>query len=114
MFVLVGVVSDPPLARKDLQLRRADHAAGRKPEYDHLEGIESAPQVAAAQHREIRQNLVVRAHQARTQAAFGILQGLLENPYDSLGRKRLQAKKVAPRQQRRIHIETRIVRGRPD
>jgi hypothetical protein len=114
VLVLIGVVTDAALARERLDLGRGHGRALGQAEHDDFKGVQRPAQVAVAQHGEIGQNLFVRRDPARTESAFSIDQGLAQHTGNGCGGQRLETEEMAAREQRRVDVETGIVRGRAD
>ena len=114
VFVLIGVVTDTPFARKKLQLGRRDRRPVRQPRHDDLEGVQRAPQIAFAQAGEVQQHCLVRRAVRRAETAIGVGQRTRQHRGHSRRRERLQPEQVAAREQRRVHVESRVMRRRTD
>ena len=114
VFVLVGIVANAPLAREGLQFRRSDRRPLRQAEHNHFQCVERPAQIAVAETGKIQQRLVGGRATARSQAALRIRQRTLEHGHDVGGRERIEPEKMAAAEERRVDIESGVVRRGAD
>ncbi len=119
MSVAGTVVGEDPLLRRGLHLFQARLHGARPLRIVHaghgrrgLQDVERRPRITSGDGDEVLSRIVRQCH-CSSEAAF-VGHGPVHDGADLLVAERLQAEDAQPREERRVHLEIGVLRGRPD